>query len=88
MIIKILCICLCLAAAVVVANIIGNEANIKKTVEYITTLDTVTPADDVTVEKDADGFYTIITDRDLKIVQLTDIHIGGGWMSKNLTDLQ
>lgn len=83
MIIKILCICLCLAAAVVVANIIGNEANIKKTVEYITTLDTVTPADDVTVEKDADGFYTIITDRDLKIVQLTDIHIGGGWMSKN-----
>ncbi len=28
-----------------------------------------------------DGYWTFTTDRDLKIVQLTDVHIGGGWMS-------
>ncbi len=32
-------------------------------------------------ELDKDGFWTFTTDRDLKIVQLTDIHIGGGAMS-------
>lgn len=30
---------------------------------------------------DDDGNWTFTTDRDLKVVQLTDIHIGGGWMS-------
>lgn len=29
-----------------------------------------------------DGNYEFITDRDLKILQLTDVHIGGGWMSE------
>ncbi len=28
-----------------------------------------------------DGYWTYTTDRDLKIMQLTDVHIGGGWMS-------
>lgn len=32
-------------------------------------------------EKDEDGFWTFTTDREFKIMQLTDIHIGGGFMS-------
>lgn len=28
-----------------------------------------------------DGYWTFTTDRELKIMQLTDVHIGGGWMS-------
>lgn len=32
-------------------------------------------------EKDADGWWTFNTDRDLKVVQLTDVHIGGGALS-------
>lgn len=28
-----------------------------------------------------DGYWTYTTDRDLKVMQLTDVHIGGGWMS-------
>ena len=32
-------------------------------------------------EKDTDGYWTFNTDRDLKILQLTDVHIGGGLMS-------
>ena len=30
-----------------------------------------------------DGYYTFTTDRDFKIVQLTDVHIGGGIMSED-----
>lgn len=29
------------------------------------------------------GCWRIITDRDIKVLQLTDVHIGGGWMSIN-----
>ena len=32
-------------------------------------------------EKDTDGYWTFTTDRDLKILQFSDIHIGGGIMS-------
>ena len=32
-------------------------------------------------EKDEDGIYTFTTDRDFKITQITDVHIGGGMLS-------
>lgn len=32
--------------------------------------------------KDADGYYTFTTDEDLKILQFTDVHIGGGFASQ------
>ena len=31
--------------------------------------------------KDEDGYWTFTTDRDFKVMHLTDIHIGGGFMS-------
>ena len=31
-------------------------------------------------EKDENGFWTFTTDRDFKVLHLTDIHIGAGWM--------
>ena len=44
--------------------------------------------DRVVPEKDPEtGYYTVTTDRDLKIMMLTDIHIGGGfWTYKNDRD--
>lgn len=39
--------------------------------------------DQLVPELDEDGYWTFNTDRDLKVVQLTDIHIGGGFMSKS-----
>ena len=32
-------------------------------------------------EKDTDGYYTFVTDEEFKVLQLTDIHIGGGFLS-------
>lgn len=37
--------------------------------------------DQLVPEKDVDGYWTFNTDRDLKILQFSDIHIGGGIMS-------
>lgn len=35
----------------------------------------------LSLENYADGCWNIRTDKELKVMQLTDIHIGGGWMS-------
>lgn len=36
---------------------------------------------ELALENTASGCWTIYTDKELKIMQLTDIHFGGGWMS-------
>ncbi len=77
-----------IACAILLAtNIIANKVNISKILDYISTLDEVRTPKGIEVAKDSDGCYVITTDRDLKIVQITDIHIGGGWLSSK-TDLK
>lgn len=56
---------------------IGNNANIKMAKSF----ETVQKNDDIKLEKDEKDNWTFITDRDIKIMQLTDVHIGGGFMS-------
>lgn len=65
-----------------IAGTIANKVSINKMTDYISDIEKISVEDRVTVEKDSEGFYTITTDRDLKVMQLTDLHIGGGWMSQ------
>ena len=58
-----------------------NAVGIKSNSKFIQTIDTVNYDAQLKPELDSDGFYTFTTDREFKIVQLTDIHIGGGFMS-------
>lgn len=37
-------------------------------------------------QKDENGYWCFTTDRDFKIMQITDIHIGGGFMSKTVDE--
>ena len=53
----------------------------KNNFEVASSFDQVLYEDQLVPEKDTDGNWTFYTDRDLKIVQLTDVHIGGGIMS-------
>ena len=53
----------------------------KSNFEVASSFDQVVYEDQLVPEKDADGNWTFYTDRDLKILQLTDVHIGGGIMS-------
>ena len=79
---KTLGIILAIIVVITIATIIANKVYVNNTIEYIKTLPSVENTDRLQVEKDADGYYTIISDRDVKVVQLTDVHIGGGWMGK------
>ena len=78
---KILCIILAVivagAGVCAVLSSTGNKANIEK----ITAFEPVEKDDRLVPEKDEDGNWTFTTDRDFKVMQLTDVHIGGGFMS-------
>lgn len=65
-----------LALISIIATAISNSANtaLAKSFDKVTTDDTLLPLD-------KDGYWTFTTDRELKVMQLTDVHIGGGWMS-------
>ncbi len=78
---KVLCVILAviIAAAGVCAAVsaVGNKANIEK----IASFEPTEKADRLVPEKDEDGNWTFTTDREFKVLQLTDVHIGGGFMS-------
>lgn len=84
MALKVLAVIIGAVIVFAVASTIANKQNVKKLTEHIATLDKVTVEERLPIEKDSEGFYTITTDRDLKVLQLTDVHIGGGWTTKKM----
>lgn len=60
-----------------VINTVGNKANL----ELAKSLEKVEYAEQLVPEKDEDGDWCFTTDKDFKVIQLTDVHIGGGFMS-------
>ena len=78
---KVLCVLLAVIVAAAgvcaVLSITGNKANTEK----ISAFGKVEKEDRIIPEKDEDGNWTFTTDRDFKVMQLTDIHIGGGFLS-------
>lgn len=60
-----------------VVNAIGNNAHL----ESIKSISATKYGNQLVPEKDADGIWTFTTDDDFRVMQLTDVHIGGGWMS-------
>ncbi len=72
--IGVILLALCICAAVSFVGIKSNQNFIKsvKTVEY---------ENQLAPEIGNDGYYTFTTDNDFKIMQLTDVHIGGGFLS-------
>ncbi len=65
-----------ISAVTAVANTVIVNSNVKRAKSF-------TPAEvnELTFENPDDGVWNIISDNGLKVLQLTDIHIGGGWMS-------
>ncbi|MDE5984065.1 MAG: metallophosphoesterase [Eubacterium sp.] len=56
---------------------VGNKSN----KNFISTIEAVSYENQLEPILDDNGFYTFITDDNFKVVQLTDVHIGGGFMS-------
>lgn len=80
-VLKVFCIILCViiafCAVTTVITVVGDKATTKKAQSFAA----VENEDLLVPEKDADGNWTFTADREFKILQLTDVHIGGGWMS-------
>lgn len=73
----ILAVIVLLGAVGKLVNVISNKAHIGS----VEDLSAVTYDNQLVPEKDADGVWTFTTDEDFRVMQLTDVHIGGGWMS-------
>ena len=59
-----------------VITVIGLKSNLGKARSFPSA-----ESEELKVENYADGCWNIYTDKGLKVLQLTDIHLGGGWMS-------
>ncbi len=64
-----------------IANAVGSKALIKQAMSF----NPVEYAEGTQLvpQKDTDGYWTFTADRDLKVLQFTDVHIGGGCFSKS-----
>ncbi|MBE6785287.1 MAG: hypothetical protein E7538_03480 [Ruminococcaceae bacterium] len=66
-----------ITAVVALTNFITTNANIKKAESY----EKVVYENQLVPEQDENGYWTFTTDKELKVMQLTDVHIGGGFLS-------
>jgi len=66
-----------------VMNLVSTNANIRKAEGY----EKVVYENQLVPEKDANGYFTFVTDDNLRVMQLTDVHIGGGFMSSKKDSL-
>lgn len=66
---------------ITVVTAIANFAIYKSHLKRIEEYSPVMNSEAVVPVKDDNGEYTFVTDRDLKILHLTDVHFGCGWMS-------
>ena len=73
----ILVVIIALVGIAAVANTAGNKGNIEK----IAAFESAAKENQLVPEKDEKGNWTFTTDEDFKVIQLTDVHIGGGFMS-------
>lgn len=67
-------------SGVAIANTVGVKAIIKQAQSFEQVA--YTEHEQLVPTKDSDGFYTFTADRDLKVLQFTDVHIGGGSFSQ------
>lgn len=73
----ILAVIIVLGIAGTIVNVLGADAQLKN----IDNFNAVKYDNQLVPEKDNDGVWTFTTDEDFRVMQLTDVHIGGGWMS-------
>ena len=60
-----------------VVNAVGCNAQLKNVANF----KSVKYDNQLIPQKDEDNVWTFTTDDDFKVIQFTDVHIGGGWMS-------
>ena len=74
---SILCFLIVATGICAVMNLVGIKSN----ENFISVLEPVKYENQLTPTLGDDGCYTFVTDGDFRVMQLTDVHIGGGFMS-------
>lgn len=72
-----------IAGAAVGGMVMANEKAYDEELALISSFKPVEIDDRLALSKDSDGNYVFTTDREIKIMQLTDIHFRGGFASKS-----
>ena len=78
---KIIILTVCSFALLYLTFIMINLINEQRINKYIDSFSSVEYSSQLKPEFDSDGVPYFTTDRDFKVMQLTDIHLGGGFMS-------
>ncbi|MBQ4366315.1 MAG: metallophosphoesterase [Clostridia bacterium] len=73
----ILCVILAFVLVTTIVTIIGSQANYHKAKQFAP----LQYDAQLVPEEDEAGNWSFVTDEPFKVLQLTDVHIGGGWMS-------
>lgn len=68
-----------LGFVLIVASV--NSATVADKIEKASSYSQVTIDDQLVPQKDENGGWVFTTDRDFKVIQLTDVHLGGGFAS-------
>lgn len=80
--VMIIAVILLLCAVLVISGIaIANIASVNTNRKFIKRVKAVEYDNQLVPSVDDDGYYTFTTDDDFKVMQLTDIHISGGFLS-------
>ena len=77
-------VCVVIVIATVIAGV--NYMMLQSLVRLGNSYDKVEYENQLTPEKDENGNWYFTTDGDFKVMHLTDIHIGGGFMSKDVDE--
>lgn len=81
MILKILISVVLVIVVLICASTVATVITSNKNLKIAESFDKVQYEDQLVPTTGKDGYAEFITDRPMKIMQLTDIHIGGGWIS-------
>lgn len=79
---KVIAIILAVIVVLSCVSMAVTKISVKANTEKAASFETVQYENQLVPEKDENGHWTFTTDREFKVLQLTDVHIGGGWMSK------
>ncbi len=77
---KVIAIIFVVIAIIAAVTAIVNAALVNANIERAKTFPSA-ETNKLNFENPTDGVWNIISDNGLKVIQITDIHIGGGWMS-------
>lgn len=81
-ILKVLGVIAAFFAVVIVLTALLDASARDKNIEHAKSFETVQIENQLVPTKDENGYWTFTTDEEFKVMQLTDVHIGGGYLSK------